>query len=105
MSKVDENETVKVSKNDGKFKKGQARPEGAGRKKGTPNKRTADIVERLKGVDIVGELLEIARTTKKEDTKVTVYKELMKYVYPQRKAVEIANEIELPPIKIEGVKI
>lgn len=100
-----ENETVKVSKNNGKFKKGSKRPEGAGRKKGTPNKRTADIVERLKGVDIVGELLEIARTTKKEDTKVTVYKELMKYVYPQRKAVEIANEIELPPIKIEGVKI
>ena len=73
MSKVDEN--------------GQVIKTG-GRKKGTPNKRTADIVERLKGVDIVGELLEIARTTEKEDTKVTVYKELMKYVYPQRKAVE-----------------
>jgi hypothetical protein len=100
-----ENETVKVRESNGQFKKGSKRPEGAGRKKGTPNKRTADIVERLKGVDIVGELLEIARTTEKEDTKVTVYKELMKYVYPQRKAVEIANEIELPPIKIEGVKI
>lgn len=91
--------------NNGTFKKGGKRPEGAGRKKGTPNKRTADIIERLKGVDIIGELLEIARTTDKEETKVTVYKELMKYVYPQRKAVEIANEVELPPIKIEGIKI
>ena len=89
----------------GAFKKGSKKIEGSGRKKGTPNKRTADIMERLKGVDIVGELLEIARTTEKEETKVTVYKELMKYVYPQRKAVEIANEVELPPIKIEGIKI
>ena len=89
----------------GQFTKGHKKVEGSGRKKGTPNKKTADIIERLKGVDIVGELLEIARTTEKEETKVTVYKELMKYVYPQRKAVEIANEVELPPIKIEGIKI
>lgn len=82
-------EAVKVSKNNGKFKKGQKRPENAGRKKGTPNKRTAEIAERLKGVDIVGELLEIARTTEKEETKVAVYKELLKYAYPQLKAVEL----------------
>ena len=94
---------TKVEGNSGRFTKGHTKT--GGRKKGTPNKRTADIMERLKGVDIVGELLEIARTTEKEDTKVIVYKELMKYVYPQRKAVEIANEVELPPIKIEGIKI
>lgn len=88
MSKVDEN--------------GQVIKTG-GRQKGTPNKRTADIVERLKGVDIVGELLEIARTTDKEDTRVTVYKELLKYVYPQRKAVEMTGEIELPEVKIKGL--
>lgn len=91
--------TAKVEKNSGQFKKGQAKPEGSGRKKGTPNKRTADIVERLKGVDIVGELLEIARTTEKDDLKVTVYKELMKYVYPQRKAVELDLE------KTSGINI
>lgn len=88
MSKVDENGNV--------IKTG-------GRQKGTPNKRTADIVERLKGVDIVGELLEIARTTEKEDTRVTVYKELLKYVFPQRKAVEMTGEIELPSVKIKGL--
>lgn len=91
----------KVVKNRGEFQKG--RQKTGGRKKGTPNKRTADIIERLQGVDIVGELLLIAATTEKEETKVTVYKELMKYVYPQRKAVEIANEIELPEFKIKGL--
>lgn len=95
--------TVKVNKNNGQFKKGAKRPAGAGRKKGTPNKRTADIIERLKGEDIVGELLEIAHTTEKEETKVTVYKELLKYVYPQRKAVEFTQDIELPVIKIKGI--
>ena len=81
--------TAKVEKNSGQFKKGQAKPANSGRKKGTPNKRTAEIAERLKGVDIVGELLEIARTTEKEETKVAVYKELLKYAYPQLKAVEL----------------
>lgn len=92
---------TKVENNSGKFQKGHKKT--GGRKKGTPNKRTADIIERLQGVDIVGELLLIAATTEKEETKVTVYKELMKYVYPQRKAVEIANEIELPEFKIKGL--
>ena len=87
MIKADPDNIAKVAKTS---KRGSAKGERrGGRKKGTPNKRTADIVERLKGVDIVGELLEIARTTEKEETKVTVYKELMKYVYPQRKAVEM----------------
>lgn len=87
----------------GKFKVGQKRPEGAGRKKGTPNKRTADIIERLEGIDIVGELIAIAKSTDREDTRVTVYKELLKYVYPQRKAVEMTGEIELPSVKIKGL--
>ena len=103
MIKDDSNKTVRNSK--GQFQKGVPRLANAGRKKGTLNKRTVDIMERLKDVDIVGKLLEIANTTDKEETKVTVYKELMKYVYPQRKAVEIANDVELPPIKIEGIKV
>ena len=97
MTKVVESSQRKTR---GGSKKGERR---GGRKKGTPNKRTADIIERLQGVDIVGELLLIAATTEKEETKVTVYKELMKYVYPQRKAVEIANDIELPEFNIKGL--
>lgn len=82
-------EPAKVGKNSGQFQKGGKKPENSGRKKGTPNKRTAEIQERLKGIDIVGELLEIARTTDKEETKVSVYKELLKYCYPQLKAVDV----------------
>ncbi len=89
MSKVDENGRI--------IKTG-------GRKKGTPNKRTADIIERLKKEDIVGSLLEIAHTSENEDTKVTVYKELLKYCYPQRKAIDLqTDEIKLPEINIKGI--
>lgn len=88
--------------NKGKFIKG--REKTGGRKKGTPNKRTNDIIERLKDEDIVGNLLEIAKTTDKEEIKVTVYKELLKYTYPQRKAVDISAEnIPMPQINIEGI--
>lgn len=78
---------TKVEKNSGKFQKGHTKT--GGRKKGTPNKKTLDIMERLKGVDLVGEMLEIAKSAEKDELKVAVYKELMKYVYPQRKAVDI----------------
>ena len=82
-------EISKIERNRGKFQKGCKKVEGSGRKKGTPNKRTAEIQERLKGEDIVGELLKIAKTTYKEETKVAVYKELLKYCYPQLKAVDV----------------
>lgn len=64
-----------------------------GRRKGTPNKKTSEIIERLKDEDIVGSLLEIANTTEKEEVKLRVYIELMKYIYPQRKAIEMNNDI------------
>ena len=89
------------------FKKGDPKPANSGRKKGTPNKKNLGVQERLeqKGVNCIDEILEIARTTEDEQIRFQCYKELLKYVYPQRKAVEIANDVELPPIKIEGIKI
>ena len=88
-----------------KFQKG--REKTGGRQKGTKNKLNLGVEDALnaRGIDCVEEMLKIAQTTDKEDIRLTVYKELLKYVYPQRKAVEIANEVELPPIKIEGIKI
>ena len=73
--------------NNTKFIKGHRKI--GGRRKGTPNKKTSEIIERLKDEDIVGSLLEIANTTEKEEIKLKVYIELMKYVYPQRKAVDL----------------
>lgn len=77
-----------------KFKKGDKKPEGSGRKKGTKNKLNLGVEEALnaRGIDCVEELLKIAETTDKEEVRLTVFKELIKYVYPQRKAVEMSSE-------------
>jgi len=87
------------------FKKGEKRPDNAGRKKGTKNKLNLGVEEALqaRGIDCVDEMLDIAQNTEKEDIKLAVYKELLKYVYPQRKAIEFAQDIELPSINIKGL--
>lgn len=87
------------------FKKGDRKPENSGRKKGTKNKLNLGVEEALqaRGIDCVDEMLDIAQNTKKEDIKLAVYKELLKYVYPQRKAIEFAQDIELPSINIKGL--
>ena len=79
----------------GKFKKGDKKPEGSGRKKGTPNRLNMGVSEALeeKGIDCVDELLKIAQNSDKDDIKMAVYKELLKYIYPQRKAVEMSGEL------------
>lgn len=63
-----------------------------GRPKGSPNKRSLDIGERLEalGVDPVAKLMEIAAdpdATKGQ--KISIYTELLQYLYPKRKAVEM----------------
>ena len=85
-----DDKTVKVSKNDGKFKKGQKRPTNAGRKKGTPNKKSIGLDEKLKelGFNVVDEYIGIFNETEDEQLKANICKEFMKYCYPQRKAVE-----------------
>lgn len=87
------------------FKKGEKRPDNAGRKKGTKNKLNLGVEEALqaRGIDCVDEMLDIAQNTEKEEIKLAVYKELLKYVYPQRKAIEFAQDIELPSINIKGL--
>jgi hypothetical protein len=78
-----------------KFKKGDKKPEGSGRKKGTKNKLNLGVAETLqeRGKDCVDEMLAIAENTDKEEVKLMVYKELLKYVYPQRKAVEMSGDV------------
>jgi hypothetical protein len=87
------------------FKKGDPKPANSGRKKGTKNKNNLGVQERLeqKGINCIDEILEIARTTEDEQIRFQCYKELLKYVYPQRKAVEFTQEIELPVINIKGI--
>lgn len=75
-----------------------------GRKKGTPNKRSLPrIDEALGDFDIIQEFKKLYYTTDKEDIKALILKELMKYKYPQKKAVEVRGDIELPTINIKGL--
>ena len=94
-------ELTKVENNSGKFQKGHKKT--GGRKKGTPNKKTAQFKEILGDFDTVTELKELYQTTDKDDLKFAICKEFLKYEYPQRKAVEIANDIELPEFNIKGL--
>ena len=77
------------------FKKGDKKPENSGRKKGTKNKTNLGISEILQknSIDCVEELISIAQNTSKEEIKFGIYKELLKYVYPQLKAVEVNEKI------------
>ena len=88
-----------------KFKKGDKKPENSGRKKGTPNKLSLGVDEKLKekGIDCIEEMLKIANETENMDLRFAVYKELIKYVYPQRKAVEMSGDISLPTVNIKGL--
>lgn len=70
------------------FKKGSKRPINAGRKKGTPNKKTAQFKDKLGNFDTVAELKFLFETCEDDDLKFAICKEFLKYEYPQRKAIE-----------------
>ena len=67
-----------------------------GRQKGTPNKRTADLLERLGNNNPLDALLAISQD---EDTpleiQVKINLDLMNYVYPKRKSVEFNDKIDV----------
>lgn len=91
----------KVEKNRGEFKKGRSKT--GGRTKGTPNKKTAQFKEMLGNFDTVAELKFLFETCEDDDLKFAICKEFLKYEYPQRKAIELAETIELPPLEIKGL--
>ena len=73
-----------------------------GRSKGTPNKRTQDVIEKLESLDCdpIEGMARIALQAEKDGDKnlaATMYKELAPYVAPKRKAIEqtIKHEEEL----------
>ena len=87
------------------FKVGDKKPANGGRKKGTPNKKTKELIEILGAFNPAEKLVEIFKETDDKDLKASIAKELMKYVYPQRKAVEMTGDVQLPEINIKGIKI
>ena len=65
-----------------------------GRQKGTPNKRTVDLAERLEALDCdpVTELVRLAMDpATKPAIKARCYIDLLAYLYPKRKAVEVST--------------
>ncbi len=73
------------------FTRGAPKPAGSGRRKGTPNRATAEISERLAelGCDPIEGMASIAANeANPAELRGRMYAELAQYVYPKRKAVE-----------------
>jgi hypothetical protein len=78
------------------FTPGSARPPGAGRKSGTPNKRTNELIEILAEYEVepVKAMLDLLpQLTAKEQ--VDVFRDLLPYLYPKRKALEIDGDMRV----------
>lgn len=98
MAKVTENSEKKTR---GGSKKGERR---GGRKKGTPNKKTSELMQILGSFNPVEKLKEIFARTEDDALQAKICLDLLKYLYPQRKAIEMnAEDVKLPEIKIKGI--
>lgn len=65
-----------------------------GRTRGTPNKRTVELAERLEqlGCDSVAGLVHIAADeTASLELRARCYESLLPFIYPKRKAVDITH--------------
>jgi hypothetical protein len=70
-------------------------PKTGGRKKGTPNKATLTVAEKLEalGCDPIEGMARIAMNEKNsQETRGRYYSELAQYVCSKRKAVEVSDE-------------
>jgi len=71
-----------------------------GRKKGTPNKNTQDLLDMIESTGCVhpiqgmAEIAVIAMSERNYDLAQVCYKELAQYVAPKRKAVEHSGNVE-----------
>jgi hypothetical protein len=70
------------------------KPAGSGRKAGTPNKKTRDLMDRcqMAGIDPFQVLLDLAKASPDEAMRFSAAKELCHYLYPKRKAIERSSE-------------
>jgi len=85
--------------------KGGAR-QGAGRPRGSKNKRTIELHERLEALDfdLVGGLVEMANDSEDEKIRLDARKTLMPYVYPRLAAQDISlSSDDWPDVRIELV--
>ena len=111
--KKENSNPAKVKRISGRFAVGSSKPQNSGRKKGTPNKRTKNLIELIESkypkFDPVISLIEIAIDNETPlDLKVNCLKEIAKYIHPQRKAVEVStnpnDEISTKVIFLQHLK-
>lgn len=87
------------------WQKGKPRPAGAGRKKGTPNKSTQDLMEicEQEGIEPFRAMVRLAAKEKDEWKQFDLLKEIAQYLYPKRKAIEHSGKdggaIEIKELK------
>ena len=71
-----------------------------GRKAGTPNKKTTELIELLGDYNPITRLIEIAKDENTPlDMQVKINLDLMPYIYPKRKSIDM-NTNEMPDVKI-----
>ena len=71
-----------------------------GRKAGTPNKKTTELMELLGDYNPITRLIEIAKDENTPlDMQVKINLDLMPYIYPKRKSIDM-NTNEMPDVKI-----
>ena len=67
-----------------------------GRQKGTPNKKTRELIELLGDYNPAESLLEILKSDRVPiDLKIKINLDLMSYVYPKRKSIESKEQVLL----------
>jgi hypothetical protein len=85
---------------------GTGRAKTGGRKRGTSNKRTLDVIERLEalGVDPIEGMSRLAMDpSNPPELRGRMYAELAQYLYPKRKAVEMTDSSKEPVIFQLGI--
>jgi hypothetical protein len=77
----------------GKFQVGQAKPENSGRRKGVPNLKTLFLKDSLEllGLDLPTKIVELLPKLS-PDKQMDAYLDLLQYVYPRRKGVELSGQ-------------
>ena len=79
------------------------RPRTGGRKKGTPNKKTLEVHERISALDYdpITTMVKISQQAMADENYALagqMAKELAQYVYPKRKAIEHINKEDIDPL-------
>lgn len=77
----------------------RGQPKTGGRKAGTPNRNTTDLMAKCeaRGVDVFDLLLEYVTEPCDMHVRLSALKELAQYLYPKRKAIEHSGQVDTNP--------